>query len=80
VKCRWYGDGAGNTSDENSSVFSLIQCASCCQRGYAGSKTLLRQNPPVLTWGCWNCWLMQVVLYNGCRMVAVVVVGVVKYT
>jgi len=22
---RWYGDGAGNTVEENSSIFSLIQ-------------------------------------------------------
>jgi len=27
----WYGDGAGNTFEENSSVFSLTECASCLQ-------------------------------------------------
>ena len=31
-------------------------------------KTLLQQNPPVLNWGC---WLTQVVLYNGYKMVVV---------
>jgi len=36
-----------------------------------GIKTLLQQNLPVLNW---RCWLMQVVLYNGCKMVVVVVV------
>jgi len=34
-----YGDGAGNTTEKNSSIF-LIQCASCCQQGHEGSKTL----------------------------------------
>jgi len=24
-----YGDGAGNTIEENSSIFSLSECASC---------------------------------------------------
>jgi len=27
----WYRDGADNTVEENSIVFSLIQCASCLQ-------------------------------------------------
>jgi len=27
----WYGDGADNTAEENSSVFSLTECASCLQ-------------------------------------------------
>jgi len=31
-----------------------------------GSKTLQQQNPPVLNW---RCWLMQVDLYNGHKMV-----------
>jgi len=61
-----YGDGAGNTTEENSSVFSLIRIASCCQQGHAGSKT---ENPLVLNWGC---RLMHVLLYNGCKMVVVV--------
>jgi len=30
---------------------------------------MLQQIPPVLNWGC---WLMQVVLYNGCKMVVIV--------
>jgi len=25
----WYGDGADNTTEENSSVFSLIRCLQC---------------------------------------------------
>jgi len=40
-----------------------------------GSKTLLRQNPPVLNWGC---QLMRVVPYDDHRVVAVVVVLYVK--
>ena len=39
------------------------------QRGHAGSKTLDQQNPPVLKW---TCRLMHVDLYNGCKMVVVV--------
>jgi len=35
---------------------------------------LLQQNPPVLNWGY---WLMQIVLYNGSKTVAVVVVVIV---
>jgi len=38
-----------------------------------GSKTLLQLNPAVLNWGS---RLTQVVLYNGCKMVPVVVVVV----
>ena len=53
-----YGDGAGNTVEENSSIFSLILCASCRQQQHSGSKTLFQQNPPVLNRGC---QLMQVV-------------------
>jgi len=40
--------------------------ASCHQQGHAGSETLLQQNPPVLNWGC---WLAQVILYNGRKLV-----------
>jgi len=47
-----YRDGVGNTAEENSSIFFLIQTASCRQQGHVGSKTLLQQNPPVLIWGC----------------------------
>jgi len=38
-----------------------------------GSKSLLQENPPVLSWGY---QLMQVVLFNGCKMVIVVVIQV----
>ena len=47
---------------------------SCHQQGHASSKTLLQQNPPVLNWGC---QLVQVVIYNACKMAVVVVVVVV---
>ena len=33
-------------------VFSLIRRVSCRRHGYAGSKTLHQQNPPVLNWRC----------------------------
>jgi len=46
---------------------------SCHQQGHAGSKTLHEQNPPVLNW---RCRLTQVDLYNGRKMVLVVVVVV----
>jgi len=46
-------------------------CAICCQRGHARCKTLLQQNPTVVNWGC---WLRQIVLYNGHKMVVVVLV------
>jgi len=36
-----------------------------------GSKTCLQQNPPILNWGC---RLTLVDLYNGHKMVVVVVV------
>jgi len=49
------------------------ECAGCSQHGHASSKTLHQQNPPVLNW---RCWLMQVDLYNGHKMVVVVVVVV----
>ena len=39
-----------------------------CQREHAGSKTMLEKNPAVLNWGF---QLMQVVLYNGHKMVVV---------
>jgi len=65
-----YGDGAGNTTEENSSIFFLIQCASCRQQGHVGSKTLLQQSPP-LNWGC---WLRHIVLYNGSETIIVVIV------
>jgi len=38
---------------------------------------LLQQNPRVLNWGC---RLMQVVLYNGCKKIVVVVVIVARIT
>jgi len=42
-----------------------------CQQQQAGSKTMLEKNPAVLNWGF---RLMQVVLYNGRKTVAVVTV------
>jgi len=39
-----------------------------------GSKTLLKQNPPVLNWGCRP---MQVVMYNGDKTSAPAAAGVV---
>jgi len=50
--------------EENSSIFSLIQCVPC-------HKTLLQQNPLVLNFAF---WLKQVVVYNGHKTVTVVVV------
>ena len=46
-------------------------CAGCRQQGHAGSKTMHKQNPPVLNW---RCRLTQVNLYNG--LMAVKSVGV----
>ena len=66
---RLYGNGAGNTLEENSSIFSQSECASCHQQGRAGSKTLLQQNPPVINWGS---RLMQVILYNDRKTLVVV--------
>jgi len=66
-----YGDGAVNTTDENSSIFCLIWK----QGIWAANKndnTILQHNPPLFNWGC---WLTQVDLYTGCKMV--VCVGVV---
>ena len=59
---------AGNTIEENSSVFS--KCTSCHQQGHAGSKTVLQQNRPLFNW---SCWITQDVLYNSCKAVVVVV-------
>jgi len=50
------------------------ECVSCRQQGHAGSKTVFQQNSPVLNWGC---QLTHVVMYSGCKMVAVVVIVVV---
>jgi len=47
--------------------------ADCRQQGHAGSKTLHQQNPPVLNW---RCQLTQVDLYDGRKMVVVVVVAI----
>ena len=64
-----YGDSVDNTVEENSSVFSLIwmcwlrSARACC------SKTFHQQNPLN-----WRCRLMQVDVYNGFKMVVVVVV------
>ena len=69
----WYRENTGNTVEENSSIFSLIQSTSCHHQGLAASKTLLQQNPLVLNWGY---QLTQVVLYNGHKTVVVVVLAV----
>jgi len=48
----------------------LLWCTFPCeQQGHAGSKTLHRQNPPVVNW---RCWLTQADLYNGHKTVVVV--------
>jgi len=59
-------NGAGNTTEENSSIFSITECTNWCRQKHAGSETLLQQNPPVLNW---RCRLVQVVMYNGRKMV-----------
>jgi len=38
-----YGDSMDNTVEENSSVFSLIECAGGLKQGHVGSKTLHQQ-------------------------------------
>jgi len=45
-----------------------VLCTKDDQQGHAGRKTFLQQNPPVLNI---VCPLMQVVLYNGHKMVVV---------
>ena len=45
------------------------KCASFCQQGHVGSKTLHQQNPPVLNS---RCQLMQVDLHNDCKTDVVV--------
>jgi len=70
-----YGDGAGNTIEENFSAFSRSTYASCYRQGHVDSKTLLQQFPPVLNWGC---RLTQVVLYNCRKMVVVAAVAVIR--
>jgi len=47
--------------------------ARCHQQGHVGSEALLQQNHPVLNWVCQQT---QVVLYNGHKMVVVVVAAV----
>ena len=47
------------------------ECTGCRQQGLSGSKTLHRQNPPVLNW---RCRPTQVDVYNGRETVVVVVV------
>jgi len=37
-----YGDGAGNTVEENSSI--CFECTRCRQQGHVGSNILLQQN------------------------------------
>jgi len=47
------------------------ECNGCHQQRYASSKILRQQNFPVLNW---RCRLMQVDLYDGCKMVIVMFV------
>jgi len=63
---RWYGDGACNTIEKISSIFSLIQIHKLQSARHAGSKTLLQQNPAVFNCGC---WLTHIVVYNGRKTV-----------
>jgi len=80
IHCVWYGDGASNTVEEDSSVFSVISMSypvvRCRQQGHVDSKTLLQQNSPFLNR---LCRLMQVNLYNARKTVLVVVVIAVVY-
>jgi len=46
-----------------------FECASCHQQRQTGSKTLLQQNPLILNW---ECWQMQVNLYNKHKMEMVI--------
>jgi len=75
-----YGGGSLRTAPASISFilrpFTVIVSVvhSCCHQGNAGSKTVLQENPPVLNCGC---WLKQVVLHNGHKMVVAVVVVVV---
>ena len=63
------GDSADNTTEENSSVFSLIRmrwlpsARACRQYNCAPTKTSSVLN--------WRCRLVQVDLYNGCKTVVV---------
>jgi len=66
-----YGDSVDNTAEQNSSVFFLIRIRWLQSARASGSKTLHRQNPPVLNW---RCQLTQIDLNNGCKTVIVVVV------
>jgi len=47
------------------------------QQGCIGSKTLLQHNPSLVSWSA-GLWIMQVVLYNGHKML--VVIDVVMYS
>jgi len=47
----------------------VSKCASCHQQGHVDSKTLLQQNPPVFSCGC---WLRQLVLCSDCEAVVLV--------
>jgi len=46
-----YGDSAGNTTEENSSIFFLIRMAGCCQQGQVGSETCCNKILQFLTTG-----------------------------
>jgi len=64
-----YGDGAGNTVEENSTVFSLIH--SVTGRMLFLPTSQQRQSTEVVVVLKWECWLTQVVLYNGRKTVVV---------
>jgi len=66
-----WGESVGNTAQENSSSFSLIwmHCTVVAISKATWAVKLFQQNYPVLNWGC---WLTEVGLCNGHKMVFVV--------
>jgi len=42
------------------------ECDCVHHQEHGGNKRFLQSSPPVLNW---RCWLMQIVLYNGCKTV-----------
>ena len=67
----WYGNGAGNTMEENIASSPWSKSTSCHHQGDTGRKTLLQQNP---RGGGGGCRLIEVVLCIGHKTVVVVVV------